>query len=297
MSEEKAEYVGETPENLTYEIRDEAAPRGFYSQIPNIVDEMGLTPYAYRLYSHLRRRAGETGQCWENTENLAKACGMSAGKISEAKRELENVYPPLIRVSSKKKADGRIYHSITITDIWQINQDYFEKKPVHVVKGEARSRGETYRSRGERKNNPLNQEKPLRDETKKQGDLVDAALMFMPGIKHEQRKQFIRTLFQEKLVRPYGKDGNDLIDLAAAQLRDKGHDPNKFIQWWKKNNPNPQYWTLSKMIQQYDLSFQVASPEIETPVPSVMTEDTTKYVPPPAHLRAQAHAKLHANRT
>ncbi len=160
MSEEKGRYLGEIPESNQYVIRDEN-PISHFSQIPNLVDDMNLTPFAYRLYGHLKRVAGENGKCWQSTETLAKACGMSAGKVSDAKKELENVFPPLIRIVSKEKDDGRTYHEIFISDIWKINHDLFTKEnPVHLVKGIARSPGETYPSRGERKNIPTEQEEP-----------------------------------------------------------------------------------------------------------------------------------------
>lgn len=160
MSEEKGKYLGETPESNQYVIRDES-PVSHFSQIPNLVDDMNLTPFAYRLYGHLKRVAGENGKCWQSTETLAKSCGMSTGKVSDAKKELENVFPPLIRIVSKEKDDGRTYHEIFISDVWKINHDLFTKEnPVHLVKGEARSPGETYPSRGERKNIPTDQEEP-----------------------------------------------------------------------------------------------------------------------------------------
>lgn len=157
MSEERAEYLGEVPQDNTYQIRDEA-PHDYFSQIPNIVDELNLTPHAYRLYGHLRRVAGEAGKCWQSTKTLAKSCNMSMGKVSEAKRELEDTYPPLIRVISKTKENG-IYHEITITDIWGMNHEYFTGVSVHIVKTPPkRSQCENPRSQCETKKNPVKEE-------------------------------------------------------------------------------------------------------------------------------------------
>lgn len=157
MSEERATYMSETPEDHTYQIRDEA-PHDFYSQIPNLVDELNLTPYAYRLYGHLRRVAGESGKCWQSTKTLSEKCRMSMGSVSIAKEELENTYPPLIRVSSKKKENG-IYHEITITDIWSVNHAFFTGEVVHLVKTPPkRSPSENPPSPSETKKNPLEEE-------------------------------------------------------------------------------------------------------------------------------------------
>ena len=134
MSEKKAEYLGETPDDTNHEIRDEA-PHNYFTMIPHIVEALNLTPYAFRLYAHLKRVTGEskTGKCWKSTRTLSEACRMSVGSISNAKKELENTYPPLIRIVSKTK-DNAIYHEINITDVWQMNNDLGNGLPVHLVK-------------------------------------------------------------------------------------------------------------------------------------------------------------------
>ena len=152
MSEQKAEYLGEATEDVRHEIRDEA-PHDFFTMIPHIVEALDLTPYAFRLYAHLKRVTGEnkTGKCWKSTKTLAQACRMSAGSVSNAKKELENTYPPLIRIISKTK-DNTPYHEITIIDVWQMNSDLGNGLPVHLVKTPlTRSCGELPRSCGETK--------------------------------------------------------------------------------------------------------------------------------------------------
>lgn len=144
-------------ETTTYQIRDEA-PHDHFSQIPNLVDDLDLTPYAYRLYGHLRRVAGENGKCWQSTSTLSKACRMSMGSVSEAKKELENTYPPLIRVTSQKTETGW-YHEITITDIWSINHAFYNGEAVHLVKTPRKpSPSENPPSHGETKKNPIKEE-------------------------------------------------------------------------------------------------------------------------------------------
>lgn len=162
MSEEAGEYLGETQEQQDHFIRDESSPRTHYSMIPNLVDDLELSPHAYRLYGHLRRVAGESGKCWQSTSTLAKSCKMSPAMVSYAKAELESTYPPLIHIMSKKRDAGGIYHEIAITDVWQINHDYYvQPDRVHIVKAQPRSQCERARSHCETKKNPLNQEEPL----------------------------------------------------------------------------------------------------------------------------------------
>jgi hypothetical protein len=164
MSEQPAEYLGETPEQQEHFIRDESSPRTHYSMIPNLVDDLELSPHAYRLYGHLRRVAGESGKCWQSTSTLSKSCKMSAAMVSYAKAELEGTYPPLIRIISKKRDAGGIYHEIVITDVWQINHDYYTQPDrVHIVKAQPHSQCERAPSQCETKKNPLKQEEPSID--------------------------------------------------------------------------------------------------------------------------------------
>lgn len=240
MSETKEQYGdGEINIGADHEIRDEA-PIGHFSQIPNMVDDMGLTPFAYRLYGHLKRVTGENGKCWQSTETISKACGMSMGAVSKAKKELENVWPPLIRVTSQKKGDGRIYHEIFITDIWKINNSFYtEKDTLHVVKGLARSPGETYPSRGESKNNPPEQEEPNAG--------AKPAPLPVPGMSIENQI----AMGVENIVMPTGdqeyqnkiemammnicKGARNIQPLALAFLTTRGIFPSKseYLGWRK----------------------------------------------------------------
>lgn len=92
--------------------------RKYRTEIPNIVDDMGLTPHAYRLYGHLKRVAGSEGSCWQTTRTLAQACNMSAGMVSKAKAELAAA--GLITISKKRIKTNEV-DDIHIVDIWAEN--------------------------------------------------------------------------------------------------------------------------------------------------------------------------------
>ena len=105
--------------------------RAFFYQIPNVIDDIyDLSPYAYRLYGHLRRVIGdreEQGYCNENEKTLAHNCAMSTGSISKAKREL--VAKGLIVIDRRKNPNGgKPNDFIFLTDVWKRNKEYFEKK-------------------------------------------------------------------------------------------------------------------------------------------------------------------------
>lgn len=234
MTEQRIEYNGEMPEDMQHEIRDEA-PRDHYSSIPNLVDDLNLTPQAYRLYGHLRRVAGENGKCWQSTKTLSKSCRMSAGSISEAKKELENTFPPLIRVTSKTK-EGGIYHEITITDIWDINHKFYNGISVHIVKSpDQRSQCENPRSQCETKNNPLNQEEHFNAEKQKnskvkKGDLMDGILAYSQTNSAEDA--FIDEL--ERGLRLTFKRNEDAYKIARRLMKETV-TPSEWLDWWKSD--------------------------------------------------------------
>lgn len=153
-------------------VESEETPRTNFTMIPNIVDDLGLDCYAFRLYAHLRRVAGEHGECWQSTRTLAAHCRMSTGRVSAAKSALADA--GLIRIEERAGAGG-LYHVITIVDIWQRNAEsvhHMNANPatpesVHVVNanGESVHHMNAMRSPGERKKNtykknPHDEEEP-----------------------------------------------------------------------------------------------------------------------------------------
>lgn len=96
--------------------------RKYRTEIPNMVDDMGLSVYAFRLYAHLKRVAGQDGVCYQGKRKIAEVCNMSAGMVTKAKREL--VDAGLIVIDAGNAAERRPDH-ITIVDIWRKNFETF----------------------------------------------------------------------------------------------------------------------------------------------------------------------------
>jgi hypothetical protein len=99
--------------------------RRYRTEIPNIIDESDLSVFAFRLYAHLKRVAGDSGACWKSTKTLAAACKMSTGQIVKAKNELEEF--GFIKIKSGNKA---VHESdtITIVDLWPENMQRFKAR-------------------------------------------------------------------------------------------------------------------------------------------------------------------------
>ena len=153
------------------QYRDESDLKRYRTEIPNLIFDIGLTPYEVALYGHFKRVCGAEpgGVCWKSVRTLSKETGMSIGRVSEARAELAR--RGLIRMS-QPKGPGRSV-TVTIVDIWPENmarysedrdRSYYEH-PVHVMNAD--------RSPRERKKEPL-EEKPIKkysEAPKSKGDL------------------------------------------------------------------------------------------------------------------------------
>lgn len=135
MTEERVPYLNENREQSTLTIRDDGGDlRKYRIELPNLIDDLDLSLYAFRLYVHLKRVAGANGACFQSTKTLAKHCRMSIGKISEAKKELAD--KGLINVEQRQREKGET-DLITIYDMWPQNFAAYRKDEgenrVHVV--------------------------------------------------------------------------------------------------------------------------------------------------------------------
>ncbi len=97
--------------------------RWYRTEIPNTLDDAGLSPSAYRLYGHIKRVAGDNGLCRDTSRQMADKCKMSLGMVSIAKKELLDA--GLINVA------GRAAHGldiIEVTNIWPQNYEKYSQR-------------------------------------------------------------------------------------------------------------------------------------------------------------------------
>jgi len=98
-------------------IHDESDLRKYRTEIPNLIDDMGLDVYEARLYLHYKRVCGaKGGTCWQSVRTTAKACKMSKGKVTGTRKGLER--KGLIRCEKNTETSTI---NITIMDIWPAN--------------------------------------------------------------------------------------------------------------------------------------------------------------------------------
>ena len=195
-------------EKVLYQVRDEGDSRKYYTTIPNIIDDMDLSVYAYRLYGHLKRVAGDGGKCWQSTETLAKACGMGWATVSRAKTELVNKELIIIE-QVKNPQGGKDFHNITITDVWEKN---IIKYATSTQEG-ATSTQEITTSHQEIKNNPIKNKPNNKDAGRPALSEGQSYLLQSLGGKRLNPKQRDTIL---ELERTYGTDRlKEVIDWAA----------------------------------------------------------------------------------
>lgn len=107
-------------------IESEEEVRDNYTQVPNVVMHMGLSPYAFRLYVQIRMTVGygeREGMCYKGVRRLSEECNMSRTSVIKARKELEDL--GLIVTGLYKEGNLNTY-LIKVRNIWKINSSYFK---------------------------------------------------------------------------------------------------------------------------------------------------------------------------
>lgn len=99
-------------------VKDKSSLHHYRTELPNLIDDMQLSVYAFRLYAHLKRVAGDGGVCFEGTRKLAAVCCMAVGQVVKAKAELERA-GVILRTTESARGGQQDY--ITIADLWAQN--------------------------------------------------------------------------------------------------------------------------------------------------------------------------------
>ena len=131
-------------ENENQQVYDAGDLRKYRIELPNLYDDADLDPYEFRLLAHYKR----VGTCWESTATTAAKCKMSVGKVSEARRSLQD--KGFINIQDEPSDYGTI--QITVKDVWAQN---FEKYAQRSHSEHDRSPHERRRSPHETKKEPI----------------------------------------------------------------------------------------------------------------------------------------------
>jgi hypothetical protein len=100
--------------------------RKYFTATPNmILDHPELDIYDQMLYIHIKRIAGDNGQCWASIRYLAGKMKVSKYRIQKSLQKLLNL--GLIKHAGTKKGKrGRPKNVYEIVDIWELNVNYYD---------------------------------------------------------------------------------------------------------------------------------------------------------------------------
>lgn len=111
-------------------VVDDGDLRKYRIELPNTLDDSELSPFAFRLYAHLKRRAGDSGTCFEGVRPMAEVCKMSPSSVVNAKRELLD--KGFITITPGDKTTSTP-DTIRIVNIWLDNFQKYTPTPVHLI--------------------------------------------------------------------------------------------------------------------------------------------------------------------
>lgn len=149
-------------------IRDQSADRKYFTITPRIVIAYARNPYDLALWTTVKDVAGESGECYLATPELAALSGMSTGQVSLSRAYWIKIGFLQGEVRRDLGYPQPVWH-LTIPDLWERNISWCLEHPkisdriafmaanrsLHVVKA---SSGEGGGSPGETKKNNKDQE-------------------------------------------------------------------------------------------------------------------------------------------
>lgn len=100
--------------------------------IHNFLDEYGLDPYEFRIYTHIVRRTGgkEEGVCFASLKKTAQICKMSVRKAQQALKILIQA-----KLLEQTKREGRTdEYRVTATKEWA-NSEELDKIRQAIMSG------------------------------------------------------------------------------------------------------------------------------------------------------------------
>jgi hypothetical protein len=206
-------------------LEDRGQDAKFFILTPQLVWALSDDPYDFTLWSVIKMVAGEEGECYLNTRQLAAMAMMSVGKVTTSRKRL--IDAGLLEGEIRQDPGYRqpVWH-MRIPDLWRRNLEWREthhdlgdrlrfkeeRKSVHQVNTcEKRSPGELERSPGETKN--IQEEQPPDDGG---GD------------------SFCEPCFE--LLTQTGYDEPTARELArTAHNGSWGEDACRLLVWWEKD--------------------------------------------------------------
>jgi hypothetical protein len=206
-------------------------------EIPNEVDDAGLTVYAFRLYAHIKRVAGDRGFCSQGTRTLARVCKMSTGEVVKSKKELAGA--KLIKIKQAGEGYNRT-DRIYVVNIWQHNYNRYNKEKLATERSpdehNVHDMNEVFTTRTERSSDEHKKERDKKEPTEEEPVGVGGT----PPARRLQAKP-CDAEFLEELQSDTSYEDLDVLYVyqkMIAWCKQKGKQPtrNRLIHWLNSEN-------------------------------------------------------------
>jgi hypothetical protein len=114
-------------ESQEFQVKDNSSLHKYRTEIPNIIEDLNLDPYAYRLYCYYKKVAGDSGSCYQRKRIIEEKTKMSKDVIKKRNKILARPFSELggkslIKITQRKGPDdNNLPTLIEIVDIWPDN--------------------------------------------------------------------------------------------------------------------------------------------------------------------------------
>jgi hypothetical protein len=135
IMESKVDYITEVQEalemlktNEQIRVKDESNDHKYFTITPRIVKAYARNPHDLALWETIKDIAGESGECYLNTEQLAILGGMSTGQVSNSRKYWLKI--GFLKGETRKDPgySQSVWH-LSVPDLWQKNIEWCEKHP------------------------------------------------------------------------------------------------------------------------------------------------------------------------
>lgn len=184
MTEQQADYTAETDEAMQMlgaghdvRVKDESNDKKYFIITPRIVKAYSRNSHDFALWDTIKDIAGESGECYLNTGQLAILSGISTGQVSLSRRYWIKIGFLKGEIRKDPGYSQAVWH-LSIPDLWAKNIEWCEKhlkiadriefrkahKSLHPVKAIVKpSPSESKPSPSETKNNKGKKHSALKD--------------------------------------------------------------------------------------------------------------------------------------
>jgi len=112
----------------TNHVIDYSGDPKYFVMIPRLIWARARDTYDYLFYAVVKDIAGENGECWLGTEDLARMCKMSEGKAADCREFWLST--GFIAGEQQSIGEGRFVWHLKIQNIWEENARWSEENPT-----------------------------------------------------------------------------------------------------------------------------------------------------------------------